>query len=285
MNPMPNSPATSSPRVAQPRTILMCRPDFFNVTYQINPWMNPELPVSSDLAISQWQTLYDTYVQLGMTVHLIDPAPDLPDMVYTANGGFVVGSTAYGAKFTFPQRTGEEDLFLDWFAANGYDCVRPQYTSEGEGDILLADNKILAGYGFRSDVASHAELADVFETEVLSLKLVDPYFYHLDTALTILDPAPGASGPQIAYYPGAFDEPSQELLKTHFPQALHVSHDDAKEFGLNSFSDGKHVVTSPAATDFHRQLRNAGYEPILVDLSELRLGGGSIKCCTLELRP
>lgn len=284
MNPTPNSPATNTPRVAQPRTILMCRPLYFNVTYQINPWMNPELPVSSDLAIAQWQQLYDTYVGLGMTVHLIDPAPGLPDMVYTANGGFVAGSVAYGAKFTFPQRTGEEELFLDWFAANGYWCVQPEHTSEGEGDILLVDNLILAGYGFRSDIKSHRELAEVFEKEVLSLRLVDPYFYHLDTALTILDPEPGAGGPQIAYYPGAFDEGSLNLLKTHFPRAIEVSHADAKQFGLNSFSNGKHVVTSPGATDFHRQLELAGYEPILVELSELRRGGGSIKCCTLELR-
>lgn len=285
MNPMSNSPATSTPRVAQPRTILMCQPQYFNVTYQINPWMNPELPVSSDLAISQWQKLYDTYVELGMTVRLIDPAPGLPDMVYTANGGFVAGSVAYGAKFTYPQRTGEEDLFLDWFAANGYWCVKPEHTSEGEGDILLVDNIILAGYGFRSDLESHRELAEVFEKEVLSLHLIDPYFYHLDTALTILDPVPGASGPQIAYYPGAFDEPSLNLLKSRFPHAIEVSHADAKHFGLNSFSNGRHVVTSPGATDFHRQLEAAGYEPVLVDLSELRRGGGSIKCCTLEIRP
>jgi N-dimethylarginine dimethylaminohydrolase len=31
-------------------------------------------------------------------------------------------------------------------------------------------------------------------------------------------------------------------------------------------------------------LRAAGYEPVPVDLSELKKGGGSVKCCTAELR-
>lgn len=271
-------------RSAQPRTVLMCRPEFFTVSYAINPWMDPSQPSDTALAVKQWESLRQTYLDLGISVRLIDPAPGLPDMVYTANGGFVAGGIAYGARFAYPQREAEQDLFLAWFANNGLQTVTPTFNSEGEGDILLVGNWLLAGYGFRSDPQSHAELADVFGRPVLPLRLIDPFFYHLDTALTILDPTPGASGPQIAYLPSAFDQASLNLLKTHFPQALKVSAASAHEFGLNAFSDGLHVVTSPGATDFHLQLRAAGFEPVLVELSELRRGGGSIKCCTLELR-
>jgi N-dimethylarginine dimethylaminohydrolase len=38
------------------------------------------------------------------------------------------------------------------------------------------------------------------------------------------------------------------------------------------------------ATGFAAQLREHGYTPIGVDLSELLRGGGGVKCCTLELR-
>jgi N-dimethylarginine dimethylaminohydrolase len=125
----------------------------------------------------------------------------------------------------------------------------------------------------------------VFGLEVVTLRLVDPRFYHLDTALTVLDPvvAPGAEA-GIAYLPNAFDEASRRILEERFPNAILVADEDGAVFGLNSASDGLNVIISPRATGFEKQLRERGYNPIMVDLSELLLGGGGIKCCTLELR-
>lgn len=274
-------------RVAQHRTYLMCRPEHFVVSYSINPWMEPANPTDTARAVQQWQTLYDAYVALGHEVHLIDPVPGLPDMVYTANGGFLVDGVAYGPKFRFVERSGEERPFMDWFAANGYRLAEPIEVNEGEGDFLLVGDIILAGTGFRSTGDSHREIGEVFGREVVSLTLTDPRFYHLDTALTVLDPVEGDSGVEranIAYLPGAFDAASRAILEERFPDAILVSDADGDVFGLNSASDGLNVFISPRATSFEAQLRERGYNPILIDLSELLLGGGGIKCCTLELR-
>ncbi|MGZ0712495.1 dimethylargininase (plasmid) [Coraliomargarita sp. W4R53] len=275
------------PRSQQLRSYLMCRPEHFTVTYSINPWMEPANPTDTALAVSQWQKLYDTYIELGHEVHLIDPIDTLPDMVYTANGGFIIDGVAYGAKFRYPQRQPEGPAFMDWFAANGFTVADPVQVNEGEGDFLLVGDVILAGTGFRSTGDSHAELRTVFGKEVISLNLVDPRFYHLDTALSVLDPVEGPEGvakANIAYLPGAFDEASQRILAERFPDAILVSDEDGSVFGLNSASDGLNVIISPRAKGFEKQLRERGYNPILVDLSELLLGGGGIKCCTLELR-
>ena len=274
-------------RVAQHRTYLMCRPEHFVVSYSINPWMEPAKPTDTARAVQQWQTLYDAYIALGHEVHLIDPVPGLPDMVYTANGGFLVDGVAYGPKFRFVERSGEERPFMDWFAANGYRLAEPVEVNEGEGDFLLVGDIILAGTGFRSTGDSHREIGEVFGREVVSLTLTDPRFYHLDTALTVLDPVQGDSGAEranIAYLPGAFDAASRAILEERFPDAILVSDADGDVFGLNSASDGLNVFISPRATSFEAQLRERGYNPILIDLSELLLGGGGIKCCTLELR-
>jgi len=278
-------PSLSAPsRTASKRTILMCRPDFFTVVYRINPWMDPAVPTDTSLAVRQWQTLYDTYVGLGYDVKLVDPIDGLPDMVYAANGGFVLDGIAYGASFTHPERQPEGPAYMEWFGANGFEVREPANINEGEGDFLLVGDAILAGTGFRSASNSHEEIGAIFGREVVTLTLINPSFYHLDTAIAVLDPAPGFVDPNIAYLPSAFDERSLAILRERYPDAIIVGEEDAAVLGLNSFSDGLNVVIASRAKDFERQLRERGYNPIGVDLSELLLGGGGVKCCTLELR-
>ena len=277
----PQPPIT---RRATPRTVLMCRPDHFTVSYKINPWMDPAAPTDTAKAVAQWQVLYDTYVGLGHDVHLIDPIDGLPDMVYAANGGFVVDGKAYGALFTYPERQPEGPAYMDWFREAGFDVAVPEEINEGEGDLLLVGDVVLAGTGFRTSTRSHDEVARVFGREVVGLTLVNPAFYHLDTAIAVLDPEPVEGGQNIAYLESAFDAASLEVLRERFPDAILVDEDDAAILGLNSYSDGYNVVIAARATGFERQLRERGYNPIGVDLSELLLGGGGVKCCTLDLR-
>ncbi|QHC57412.1 dimethylargininase [Rathayibacter sp. VKM Ac-2760] len=270
--------ATAPTRTAVSKTVLMCRPEHFTVVYRINPWMDPQVPTDTALAVRQWQTLYDTYVGLGFDVQLIEPEAGLPDMVYAANGGFVIDGIAYGASFTYPERQPEGPAYMDWFRGAGFDVREPAEVNEGEGDFLLVGERILAGTGFRSASDSHAEVARIFGREVVTLELVNPSFYHLDTAIAVLDDT------NIAYLPSAFSEEGNRVLRELYPDAILVSEEDASVLGLNSFSDGLNVVIASRAAGFERQLRERGYHPIGVDLSELLLGGGGVKCCTLELR-
>ena len=270
-------------RSASKRTILMCRPDYFTVSYRINPWMHPEDPTDTSLAVTQWEVLYRTYLDLGFDVELVDEIPGLPYMVYAAIGGFVLDNIAYGASFTYPELQPEGPAYMEWFRANGFDVRVPESVNEGEGDFLLVGDVLLAGQGFRSASNSHQELGAIFGRPVISLNLVNPSFYHLDTAIAVLDPEGGAEA-NIAYLPSAFDEPSLAILRGRYPDAIIVTEEDAAVLGLNSYSDGYNVVIASRAKDFERQLRERGYNPIGVDLSELLLGGGGVKCCTLELR-
>ena len=266
------------------RTVLMCKPDFFSVVYRINPWMDPAIPTDTALAVAQWQTLHDTYVGLGFDVHLIDPVDGLPDMVYAANGGFVIDNISYGAAFTYAERQPEGPAYMDWFGANGFDVRVPAEINEGEGDFLLVGDVILAGTGFRSASNSHEEVAAIYGRPVITLNLINPSFYHLDTAIAVLDASPATGNGEIAYLPSAFDEPSLAILRERFPDAIIVAEEDAAILGLNSYSDGYNVVIAARAKGFEAQLRARGFNPIGVDLSELLLGGGGVKCCTLELR-
>ena len=266
-------------RVGTSRTYLMCPPAHFAVTYAINPWMRPDQPAEAAVATRQWERLRQAYLDLGHQVQVIDPVPGLPDMVFAANGATVIDGTVLGVRFRHPERAAEAAAYLDWFRSRGWGSVRePARCNEGEGDILVAGETLLAGHGFRSDEAAAGELAAVFGKRVVSLRLVDPRYYHLDTALCVLDSA------TAMYYPAAFDDASRALLASAFEELIEAKDEDAEVLGLNAVSDGYHVVLAAQATGLARQLSARGFQPVPVDMSELRKAGGGAKCCTLELR-
>lgn len=260
----------------------MCPPTHFRVTYSINPWMDPAKPVDQALAVFQWEDLRDRYRSLGHTVEILDPVHDLPDMVFAANGATVVDGRVLGARFANAERTAEAPAHLAWFRDHGFHDVRePVHINEAEGDFAVTASWILAGQGFRSSPLSHAEVQEFFGRPVIGLELVDPRYYHLDTAFAVLDDATD----EVMYYPGAFSPGSQAVLARLFPDALLATDEDAAALGLNAVGDGLHVLLPQGATGLLGPLRERGFEPVGVDLSELHKAGGSVKCCTQELRP
>nr|WP_232663699.1 dimethylargininase [Pseudonocardia sp. TRM90224] len=261
----------------------MCRPEHFAVTYAINPWMRPDIPVDLALALRQWDELRAVYLDLGHRVDLLEPLPGLPDMVYAANGATVLDGIVLGARFRYPQRAGEAAAHAAWFSAAGYErVVEPEFVNEGEGDLLVVgpegEETVLAGTGFRTDPRAHAEAERVLARPVLPLELVDPLYYHLDTAVAVLDPV------TIAWLPAAFSPASQAVLRSRFPDAIEADPADAAVLGLNAVSDGRNVVLPAQATGLAKTLADRGFTAVPVDMSELLKGGGGPKCCTLEVR-
>ncbi|MEU8420080.1 dimethylargininase [Micromonospora sp. NPDC048835] len=269
-------------RFPRKRTYLMCSPEYFAVEYAINPWMDVTTPVDRNLAVKQWDRLRETLVGLGHEVHLLAPEQGLPDMVYAANGGFVVDGSVYGARFKHEQRAAEAAAHHSFYEAQGWRFVAPSETNEGEGDFAYLPEAhgglILAGHGFRTEIPAHAEAQEALGRPVVSLRLIDPRFYHLDVALAALDDA------NVVYFPGAFSAASQRVLTQLFPDAVVADDEDAMAFGLNLVSDGANVVLNSEATRLAGKLKAAGYTPVPVELAELKKGGGSVKCCVAELR-
>jgi len=266
-------------RTATRRHLLMCPPEFFTVRYSINPWMDVAVPVDRAVAQRQWTNLRDIYLELGHHVEVMNPTPGLPDMVFAANAGVVYDGRALVSNFTHPERQPESEGFLRWFREAGYSpaCVATSQ-NEGEGDVLTVGGLMFAGAGTRTSRAAHQELREFFDVPVITLELVDPRFYHLDTAMTVLDER------TVAYFPRAFSSASSALIEQLFPGAIQASETDACGFGLNAMSDGYNVVMSERALGLQDQLRAHGFNPIGVDMGELLKAGGSAKCCTLELR-
>jgi N-dimethylarginine dimethylaminohydrolase len=272
----PSGPGVPRQRL---RHYLMCRPSHFDVRYSINPWMHPDRPTSTRTAVRQWSRLFGLLKRLGHRVDVIDAVPGLPDMVFAANGATVIDGKALVARFRHPERADEATQYLSWFRGRGYPGVaQAGWANEGEGDLLATGSLLLAGTGFRTDARAHDEAQEFFGRPVVSLGLVDPRFYHLDTALAVL------ADDDVMYLPEAFSAESVEVLRALFPHALEAKPDDAEVFGLNAVSDGLNVVLPTAAVRLAARLRERSYRTFGVDLSELLKAGGGAKCCTLELR-
>src|SRR5689334_10326990 len=208
------------------RKLLLCPPDFYGIEYEINPWMSRGRNVEPKLARAQWQGLRDTLLELGCSLELVPPQPKLPDMVFTANAGLVVGNKFIRSNFRFKERRGEEAHFEKWFAERRYEIFRlPEgQFFEGEGDALFCGDVLFCGYRFRSEIRSHQFIGDILNCLVISVELVEDRFYHLDTCFC---PLPDGSA---LWYPAAFDDYGQKALRLHVPKLIDVVPEEANYF-------------------------------------------------------
>ena len=263
--------------------ILMCAPDYFGVDYVINPWMEGQKGSANvRRAEQQWRYLLD---RLSDHVELVfvPPQPGLPDLVFTANAGLVIGNRVVVSQFRAVERQGEEPHFHQWFRDQGFDCADwPREVSfEGAGDALMQRGEpiLWVGYGFRSDVQSPTLLAKLYDRRVIGLRLVDPRFYHLDTCFCPLEDG------FVMYFPPAFDEESQKLIVDNVPEnrRLIVAEADALQFACNAVDVNRHVFMNGASTTLQDNLRSLGLTPVITPLSEFMKAGGAAKCLTLKL--
>lgn len=262
---------------------LMCPPNHYDVDYVINPWMEGNVHKSSrDRAVEQWQKLFHVMKE-HTAVDLVDPQIGVPDMVFTANAGLVLEDTVVLSRFYHKERQGEEPFFQKWFEENGFivHTLPKDLPFEGAGDALLdrEGRWLWAGYGFRSELDSHPYLAKWLDIEVLSLRLMDERFYHLDTCF-----CPLADG-YLLYYPPAFDAYSNRLIEMRVPEhkRIVVDEPDAVNFACNAVNINHIIIMNKASDDLKQRLNDVGFQIVETPLTEFLKAGGAAKCLTLRV--
>ncbi len=264
-------------------SILMCAPTLYEVSYVINPWMQGNLGhASQSRAMEQWHNLYTALSGLA-DIHLIEPAPGSPDMVFTANAGLARNGVVAISSFHHAERQDEEAHFRRWFQSAGYSIIDlPRSTPfEGEGDALFSidGSRLWVGYGMRTLQASHDALRSLWPTEVTGLHLIDPRFYHLDTCFAPLEDG------SLLYYPAAFDGASLQQIEAFYPPAMRiaVSDADALSFACNAVNIGNTIVLNRISATLEHQLRARGFDVIQIELDEFLKAGGAAKCLVMKL--
>ncbi|QXE22227.1 hypothetical protein B6N60_00909 [Richelia sinica FACHB-800] len=237
---------------------------------------------SRDRAVEQWNKLYQV-IKSHAVVDLVKPEKGWPDMVFTANAGLVLGENVVLSRFLHKERQGEEPYFQQWFEQNGYNVyVLPKdLPFEGAGDALLdrEGRWLWAGYGFRSELDSHPYLAKWLDIEVLSLRLIDERFYHLDTCF-----CPLANG-YLLYYPGAFDSYSNRLIEMRVApeKRIAIAEADAVNFACNAVNVESIIIMNKASDSLKTRLGEVGFQVIETPLTEFLKAGGAAKCLTLRV--
>jgi ornithine--oxo-acid transaminase len=261
----------------------MCPPTLYDVNYVINPWMAGNVNRSSRRnATLQWERLYAALSGVAC-VELLEQQAGSPDMVFTANAGLVRKGIVALSRFLHVERQGEEPHFRKWFDDSGF-TVRelPRAVPfEGEGDALFEadDSRLWAGHGMRSRRASHDYLWATWGIEVISLQLIDPRFYHLDTCFCPL------FGGYLLYYLDAFDAESQAKIASRYPdnKRVAVSAADALRFACNAINVGKIIILNEVSQGLSSVLEGHGFNMIQVALTEFLKAGGAAKCLVLRL--
>ena len=259
--------------------ILMCAPDFYDVRYEINPWMSLKRPANHGEAALQWANLYEALRSAGAQIELLEPVDGVPDLVFTANAGLVLGRRVVLANFRYPERQPEEPVFRAWFESAGYEVVTipDRMAFEGEGDAFTVGESLIAGYRFRSDIRAHEVLGQLAGRGVISVELTDARFYHLDTCFCPLDAT------TALYYPGAFDDYGIKAMRSVVDNLIAVPEEDALRFACNAVVLGKDVYLQRECPTTDALLSDHGFQPHTVDLTEFLKAGGSAKCLTLFL--
>jgi len=263
--------------------ILVCPPDHFDVDYVINPWMEGQVGrVDFARARAQWDALFEDVAQVA-ELEIVAPRSGSPDMCFTANAALVEGRRALPARFRLPERADEEPHFSDWLASAGFEIegLAGPCAFEGEGDALFqpGEGLIWAGYGVRTALETHRDLSRVFEVEVVSLRLVDQRFYHLDTCF-----APLPDG-RLLYYPAAFDERSRLAIASRIPadRRIAVCERDAMNFACNALVVEDRIFLNAASDALRSELGRWGFEVRIHPVDEFLKAGGGVKCLSLQL--
>jgi N-dimethylarginine dimethylaminohydrolase len=280
------------------QTVLMSGADYFDDTYPINPFMDPDVAISREQAKAEHKAIRQSLEEAGTKVIQVQPPESCQDGIYIANWALCRYDTAVLASLP-NKRKAEEPYAERVLRALSKKVVKvPEgMRFSGQGDALPCGNYLFAGSRYRTDEAVHQFLADTLGYEVISLQAVpkydarglpatnkitgwpDSYFYDIDIALAVLKPD------LIAWCPEAFMPKSQEKLRNLGGiEKIEVSLEEAIQgFACNLVSTGETVVMSAHAPGLKAAIEAKGLRTITPEISELAKGGGFIRCTTLTL--
>lgn len=277
--------------------LLVSGADYFADTYEINPYYTSK-GIDVEKAKAEHALILDCFKEAGIELIKVDPPQNCQDGVYTANWALVKDGVAIMARL--PKARKDEEPYakscLQKLGVKTID-VPGDYLFSGQGDSLRCGKYLIAGSGYRSDPEAQAFAAETLGLELVQLHAkpqlnedgsthinpftnhADSFWYDLDLAVSIIDDH------TIAYCPDALDEESNRKIAalTDLDKITVDFEECTKGFANNLVSTGKHVIMSNRAPKLQKELEKRGLICLTPDVTELKEGGGYIRCVSLWL--
>ena len=277
--------------------LLVSGADYFADTYEINPYYTQK-SIDVEKAKAEHAAILDCFKKAGIELVKVDPPKDCQDGVYTANWALVKDGVAVMSRLP-EARKAEEPYAKAELEKQGIKTilVPDNHLFSGQGDSLICGKYLFAGRGYRSDPEAQEFAADVFGLKLIQVHAkpqlnddgtehinpftnhADSFWYDIDLAISVIDER------TIAYCRDALDEESQQKIDALDDiEKIVVDYDECtKGFANNLVSTDKYVIMSNHAPKLQAELEKRGLICLTPDVTELKKGGGYIRCVSLWL--
>ena len=267
------------------RRVLLCPPTHFRFQ-PINEITNRVLANGEEADLEAFARehaeLVEAYRAAGVDVELMDPAPDLPYMVYARDFGACLAEGALVGSFKEPVRQGEELHYERRLRELGVPLIGKitRGAFEGGDFWLLDDATVVHGVVARTTwdgLRNASEILEPLGYTVSGVQLASKNL-HLDMAFNIV--APGLAVCATEQMPEFFlrmlrrrrfeliDVPSEGVFKHHC--------------NVQCLGDGR-VLTFAGNDKVNARLTALGLEVIAPEITEILKGGGGPHCMTFPL--
>ena len=276
--------------------LMVSGADYFADTYEINPYYTKD-KINVEKAKAEHALILDCFKKAGIKLIKVAPPKNCQDGVYTANWGLVKDGVAVLSRLP-KARKAEEAYAKKCLEKQGIKTVSVpgNYLFSGQGDSLRCGKYLIAGTGYRSDIEAQQFAAATLGLEPVLIHAkpqlnddgsehinpvtnhADSLWYDLDLAVSVIN------NRTIAYCPDALDEESNKKLQSLNLDQILVDYEECtKGFANNLVSTGKHVIMSNKAPKLQAELEKRGLICLTPDVTELKKGGGYIRCASLWL--
>ena len=274
--------------------LLVSGADYFADTYEINPYYTQN-KIDINKAIAEHKLILDCFKEANIELIKVKPPKNCQDGVYTANWALIKDGTAVMSRLP-EARKAEENYARKILEQQGIKTVLVpgKHLFSGQGDSLRCGKYLLGGCGYRSDPEAQQFAADTLGLELIQLHAkpqlnpdgsehinpvtnhADSFWYDIDLAVSVIDDH------TIAYCPDALDDQSNQKLQSLNLDTILVDYEECtKGFANNLVSTGKHVIMSNKAPKLQSALEKRGLICLTPDVTELKKGGGYIRCVSL----
>ncbi len=259
------------------RSVILAKPDYFNVTTAVltqqQAWLGN---IDLEKAQYQHQQLANRLQELGINVYYLPSLEEKVDQVFVRDAGIISSRGALLSNFSAEWRKGEEKALAALCQQYTIPILKSDkdVSVEGGDFFFLGGGRAVIGKGPRTTVENY-DLVRLLGLRVLhTIEHQSPH--HLDAVFNIVDEN------VVVVNRNYVDWKAPYFLGK---KMIDLDEDDFENLAANYILlDRGIILGDKRAQKLHQRLRKWGIGVLEVDVSELKKGGGSVRCMTLPLR-